>query len=223
MVARQLASMIGKIISMSIALGPVARFITRSIYALLNSQQSWWDVLPISSQAKAEMNSWLTEIDQFNGQGIWHSPSVIRVVYTDTSSTGYGGYTVEYGCHIAHGLWLPEERCKSSTWREFRAVRLVFDLLKAKLKNERVRWFMVNQNVERILRMGSRNPELHKEDLVVFSTALVYHIRVEPEWIPWKENELADYLSQIIDHDNWSLDSEVFRELNQQWGPHIVD
>ena len=35
--ARELASIISKIIAMSLALGPVSRFITRRLYALLNS------------------------------------------------------------------------------------------------------------------------------------------------------------------------------------------
>ena len=31
---------------------------------------------------------------------------------------GMGGYTVEHGCHIAHGNWLPDEHLESSNWRE---------------------------------------------------------------------------------------------------------
>ena len=53
---------------------------------------------------------------------IWHSPSAIRVVYSDASNTGYGGYMVEHSCHIAQGLWLPQEAKLSSTWRELWAV-----------------------------------------------------------------------------------------------------
>ena len=39
--ARQLASAIGKIISMSLALGPVARLMTCSLYATLNRRTAW--------------------------------------------------------------------------------------------------------------------------------------------------------------------------------------
>ena len=37
---RSIASVIGKIISMSVAVGPVSRLMTRSLYASLNSRQS---------------------------------------------------------------------------------------------------------------------------------------------------------------------------------------
>jgi len=72
-------------------------------------------------------------------------------VYTDASSTGYAGYTVEHGCYVAHGLWLPDEAEKSSIWHEICAIRMVLEALKPKLKNERVYWFTDNQNVARIL------------------------------------------------------------------------
>ena len=36
----------------------------------------------------------------------------MRVVCMDASATGFAGYTVEHGCHIAHGQWKEEERAK---------------------------------------------------------------------------------------------------------------
>lgn len=39
--ARSLASVIGKIISMGLGIGPISRFRTRSLYALLDRRDSW--------------------------------------------------------------------------------------------------------------------------------------------------------------------------------------
>ena len=50
------------------------------------------------------------------------TPAAVRVVYSDASSTGYGGYLVEHGNHVAHGQWNEQEKGKSSTWRELAAV-----------------------------------------------------------------------------------------------------
>ena len=129
-----LANITGKTISMSVALGPVARLMTRGLYALFNARQTWYEALEISDDAKSYLYFWFTEI-QFNGQNIWVGPSALRMVYTDARNTGYEGYTVLHGCHIAHRLWLP----KSSTWHEIQAVRMVLEALKDKLSNERVR------------------------------------------------------------------------------------
>lgn len=145
------------------------------------------------------------------------------MVYTDASHTGYGGYTVEHGCHIAHGIWLPEERMESSTWRELRAVRQVLESLVDKLRNERVRWFTDSQNVARILTVGSRKPNLQSEVLSIFAIALANHVRIEPEWIPRNSNQKADYISKIVDYDDWSVDPGIFKQLDIRWGRHTVD
>ena len=113
--ARQLASLIGKIISMSLALGPIARFMTRGLYAALNNRHSWYQSIEISSEALLEPKFCLHNFDKYNGQNIWHSPSACRLVYSDTSATGYGGYIVEHGPQIAHGQWSKEETALSST------------------------------------------------------------------------------------------------------------
>ena len=221
--ARSIASVTGKIISMSLAIGPVSRLMTRSLYALLNSRQSWCGKLPLSQEAKSELQFWLEGLETWNGQGIWHSPAAIRVVYTDASHTGYGGYTVEHGCHIAHGTWLPEEQKESSTWRELQAVRQVLESLVGKLQNQRVRWFTDSQNVARILTVGSRKSNLQTEALAIFATALANHVRIEPEWIPRYSNQKADYISRIVDYDDWSVDPEIFTKLDIRWGHHTVD
>ena len=34
---------------------------------------------------------------------------------------------------------------------------------------------------------------------------------------------MADYISRIVDHDDWSLDPIMFKALDELWGPHTVD
>ena len=91
---------------MSMALSPVAWLMTRDLYALLNTRQSWCEMRPVTDDARSEDHFWLTEISKFNGQNIWVRPSALRVVYTDASQTGYAGYTVQHGCHIVQDQWL---------------------------------------------------------------------------------------------------------------------
>ena len=45
-----------------------------------------------------------------------------RVVYLDASDSGYGGYFVEIGPEIAHGMWSKDGAAWSSTWRELKAI-----------------------------------------------------------------------------------------------------
>ena len=151
-------------------------------------------------------------IQNFNGQSIWRSPSTVRVVYSDASNTGFGSYMVEHGNHIVQGQWTEEEGNKSSAWRELRAVT---KSLAQYLANHRVRWFMDNQNVVRIIQVGSRKQKLQAEALSIFKTAVKYNISLEPEWIPREENEVADYISRIIDHDDWGLEQAIFDAIDK--------
>ena len=102
-------------------------------------------------------------------------------------------------------------------------MRLVLDTICQKLENHRVRWFTDNQSVARIVLYGSRKPVLQKEALAIFTTCVNYHIQLEPEWIPREENEFADYLSKLVDYNDWMLNPKVFRELDSRWGPHTID
>ena len=221
--AKKLASIIGKLISMSLAVGPVAWLMTRSLYAVLNSRYYWCQILQLTPEALQEIQFWLHHIDKLNGQGIWHSPAAIRVVFADASATGYGGFTVQHGCHIAHGSWSEEEAAQSSTWRELHAVRMVFDSLGHMLQSERVRWFSDNQNVVRIIETGSGNPKLQREALGIHEIAMKNQVRIEPEWVPQEQNQQADFLSRIEDRDDWSIHPAVFQQLELLWGSHTVD
>ena len=116
---------------------------------------------------------------------------------------------MEHGNKIANGHWSKSECKQSSTWRKLKAVRRVLESFQSKLENERVRWFTDNQNVVRIVQHGSSNSDLQAEALAIFSLCVKNHIRVEPEWIPREKNELADYYSRLVDHDDWRLNPVV--------------
>jgi len=131
--------------------------------------------------AKSELEFWIGKIREFNGQNLWPKPSAVRVVFSDASNTGFGGYTAEHRGLIANGQWSKEEAQQSSTWRELRALRLVLESFGAKLQNKRIRWFTDNQNVVRIVLCGSKKPILQQEALAIFEASVVARIRLEPE------------------------------------------
>ena len=130
---------------MSLAVGMISHLMIRRLYALLSSCMYWCQSLPIKPEAREELKFWFSQIGLINGREIWHSPLALRVVYSDASASGYGGFTVEHSCHVAHGEWSPDKMAQSSTWRELKAVRMTLESLVSKLKNEQVKWFSDNQ------------------------------------------------------------------------------
>ena len=218
--ARQLASVIGTIISMSIALGPVTCLMTHKLFAVVNDCVSWCQRLALSKEALDELQYWLDEISHFNGQKIWPTASQSEWCIQMQVPLVMGGYFVEHGNVVANGQWSPDEATQSSTWRELRAVRMVLESFQTKLKNERVHWFTDNQNVVRIVQCGSKKLALQSEVLGIFSACVSNNIRIEPEWIPTEQNELADYYSRIVDYNDWMLNPSIFSWLDALWGPH---
>ena len=52
---KQLASIVGKIISMTLAIGPVSRPRTRALYTTINSRRSWCDSVALPQNAREEL------------------------------------------------------------------------------------------------------------------------------------------------------------------------
>ena len=64
---------------------------------------------------------------------------------------------------------------------------------------------------------------LQKDACAIFALSIANKIRIEPEWIPCAENQLANYLSKIVNHDDWQIQPSIFEELDRIWGPDTVD
>jgi hypothetical protein len=220
---RCLASIVGKIISMTLAIGNVALLRSRALYSVINSRYSWNDHIALPQNAREELKFWFKNVESFNGKPIWFSPGATRIVYSDASDSGYGGYMVELGPSVAHGLWSEAEASLSSTWRELKAVYLVLQSFAQKLAGHRVKWFTDNQGVMYIIQSGSKKEHLQEGALEIHYICLAHNIKLEVEWIPRSCNEYADSISRIVDYDDWSLDHNIFHLLDATWGPHTVD
>ena len=60
--ARYLASVIGKISSLSLGLGPISCLMTCGLYAALNKRLSWSQKLELAVEASEEVNFWITHL-----------------------------------------------------------------------------------------------------------------------------------------------------------------
>ncbi|VDI73077.1 Hypothetical predicted protein [Mytilus galloprovincialis] len=43
------------------------------------------------------------------------------------------------------------------------------------------------------------------------------------EWVPRTFNEKADFISRIIDYDDWDVGEQLFTYFDSLWGPHEID
>jgi len=86
-----------------------------------------------------------------------------------------------------------------------------------------VKWFTDNQAVPLIVESGSMKEHLHQLTVDIFYTARENNIEIDVQWIPRLLNERADYLSKIVDYDDWIVKDCYFRAVTSLWGPCSVD
>ena len=67
--------------------------------------------------------------------------------------------------------------------------------------------------------VGSKKTDLQEEALAIFLNSLAHCIHIEPEWIPRIDDEVADYLSRLVDYNDYHC---PFMELDRPWGPHMI-
>ena len=102
------------------------------------------------------------------------------------------------------------EASKSSTWREIKAVELCLLSFKDVLKGSSVTCYTDSQNAANIILKGSKVHELQSLALTVFEFCAKNDTEIHTVWISREQNTPADYLSRILDIDDWAISTEFF-------------
>jgi len=87
---RNVASVTGQIISLSSCVGPVARIMTRFLFSVVNSAQSWNNEVCLSDDSLSEIIFWKSNVVPLNGKVYWSSHSLpVKVTYSDASNSAW--------------------------------------------------------------------------------------------------------------------------------------
>lgn len=217
---RMVASLAGHAISMSLALGPVARLFTRACYHLTCSNPMHRFVR-LPDDVRAELTFWagLRRCDFTTP--IWRSQAIASCfIHTDAGAKSWGG--IVDGLK-AQGYFSQAERGYSSTLRELLAVFHTLTSFGERLRYRRVQLFVDNQSVERIIPAGSMHKQLQALALKIFWLTSSLNVRLLVEWIPREENKAADAITRWVDLDDWQLHPDWFAFAQRKWGPHSID
>ena len=224
--ARQLAQVTGKIISLSPVFGNLTRLMTRFCYMCIESRFSWDSVLNLLYPEKVvtEIKFWKNNVVNLNNRKLApYKPQQI-LVFSDASDLACGAYSVEVDDKVFHKMWNDCERVKSSTWRELRAIEQALISFGNAFTGSSLKWFTDNQNCVRIIQAGSMKDDLQELAFSIFSICRKFKIfSLEVQWIPRTENAKADYISRMIDHEDWQTTIDFFSFLDNLWGPFSVD
>ena len=177
--AKDLASVAGQLNSMFLAIGNIVRLMSRAMYSQITAQNSWYSNFCLEDSVVEELVFWQSNLDHLNGRRIWFKPSAVGIAYSDASDTGYGRYIVELGPKVAaQGVWSADIAQESSTMRVILAVRKVLQSFAPKLAGLCVKWHSENQNVARIIGVGSRKSGLQSEAKRIFEVCFGVRLAV---------------------------------------------
>jgi hypothetical protein len=120
--ARKLASLVGTVVSMKLAWGPITQLYTRNLYHINNvlSLNCW---IAVNDEALNELHFW-NDLPRLRFESdIWPSSSGLFIkVATDASDIGWGGNTLSGVTYIAHEYFSPWEAIQSSAHRDLLGV-----------------------------------------------------------------------------------------------------
>jgi hypothetical protein len=222
--ARLLAKTIGKITSMFHALGQIVYLMTKNSQCWISDRASWSEKAMLPESVMVELRFWHQNIDCVSRLPLERPLArYSRLIYSDASAKACGAFIKDQPGSEMINHWTPEEACKSSTWRELRAVELYIVLRSRELAGLAVKWYTDNQAVPRILYKGSMSAELQQSALNVFQVCVNNDIQLSVDWIPRYLNEAADDLSKTPDFDDWGIADKIFNLLERVVGPHTID
>ncbi|CAC5365463.1 unnamed protein product [Mytilus coruscus] len=206
--ARNLAQVMGRIRSMAPVIGNITRIMTRYSYMSIESRMSWDSYLVLESKSFviSELKFWLDNIAYVNFKTLnQYSQSHVMICsdVSHVSSIAAGACTVELESEISHTMWKSTEMLESSTWRELKAIELALMSYQHAFAGKSLKWLTNDSNCVRIVQAGSMKEKLQYIAISIFSICLQKGISINTQWIPRGENSKADYISKIIDYDDW--------------------
>ena len=223
--ARELAKFAGQIISLSPVYGHNCSLMTRHIYFAIESRTHWDHFMNFDfpDMIRGELEFWTRNMTKMNQRRLIVDSLPSVLVFSDASNVAAGAYTVEVDEKVVHFMWSRSQSLMSSTWRELKAIELALNSFAVSLSGKAVQWHTDNQNCVNIVHKGSTKAHLQSLAFSIFSKCVEFSISLNIVWIPREDNTKADYLSNVIDYDDWQTTNEFFELIDSIWGPHTVD
>ena len=178
---RNLASWVGLLQSVRLAVGPLISLMCWSIYDDISNARSWSTVLQLSSKGRFQIDWWVKNLSSLNGYPITKESSITAFEFalaSDASDKGFFSYRVKSLQRAFSRPFSADESKESSTFKELTAVKETWsktDILE-EFRGKTVGHMTDSKATVFILSGGSRNPRLQALSMSVFLTLRKYRI-----------------------------------------------
>jgi hypothetical protein len=231
MPVRLLLSPAGMLMSMQVALGPIASFMSREFFRASTVRTTWESHVPVSEGVRRECVFWLEFFDRWNHTKIWdYRPRIRMTAYTDASGHAWGGHTSSFSTPIeARGSHPAEHLGKDSTFLEIAAYINFIKAILPHLQGKAISLSIGTDSAagDKIWSRGAGHmrPDYNILLIELFTLCAAHDIRLHTFWVPRELNTHADRLSKIRDDDDLMFDPHEFQIMHNDpvWGPYDHD
>eukprot|EP01029_Cantina_marsupialis_P013418 TRINITY_DN296_c1_g1_i17.p1 TRINITY_DN296_c1_g1~~TRINITY_DN296_c1_g1_i17.p1 ORF type:complete len:634 (+),score=26.85 TRINITY_DN296_c1_g1_i17:1496-3397(+) len=214
--ARDIASVAGKLQSLSLAIGGTVRLFSRGLFAAIKDRIDWDSPLDSRglSSTLEDLTFWIRNLTTLPEQKLISSPMTAPIVTmkTDASDLGYGG-SLYLGNEVLEtaGPLTVNLRGSSSSVRELYGVFKCFQAFKSKIaRGSILRILSDSQVAVQGIKFGSRTDSCQVWTKRIALLALENGIQWIPEWIPRELNVVADKLSREVTEPELVLSDSAF-------------
>jgi len=165
-----------------------------------------------------ELYYWKHNLNYIEVQECFFINKPQHFAYCDASVTGCSSVISLDEDYVCHKLWEPSESLRSSTWR-----KRDLESFAPVLAGSHVKRFTDSQAAARIIELENMELGLHRLALTISQFCAEHSFRLEVQWFPRTESEKKDYISHLVDFDDWQITRDFFISLKELWGPHTLD
>ena len=224
--ARILSRIAGKVVSMKFVLSNLIRLRTRNLYKCIELQPTWDCKLNMLEfpEAHKEILFWRDNISVLNKRSSINILQNKTVIKSDASDHGIGAILFESsGRKECFRMFDEGEATKNSTWRELEAIRFSLQSFAPRITGKSISWQTDNMAAKYICSSGSNKSDLQSLAININNLSRLFDIDLEVSWISRRFNASADYISKLVDTDDWELTDGFFRLIDGLWGPFTID
>ena len=128
-------------------------------------------------------------------------------MYSDTSNFGIGiSFEIKGKKYLIQKNSSSTEKCRS-----FKISKLQFTIL------------AYNFAASKTVQSSSSKPQLQEKAVKIFDICRVKNLNLEITQISQVNNKDADFISKLIDYEDWIVKNSTFKFLTKKWGSMTID
>lgn len=217
--ARRVARVAGLCLALARVVTPT-KVLLRNVYACLGKGRDWNRQVSLSQDAVQDLTWWAECLPSWSSTTIATATNV-TYLETDASNTGWGAVL---GTAEAAGQWGQHTATLHINAKEMLAVLRALLSFRKEIRDHTVIVRSDNMvTVSYINRMAGRIPLLSRIARAIHNLCWASNTSITATHLPGLKNVAADRLSRLTDNYDWGLSPQIFRAINQEWGPHSVD